>query len=494
MSEITPQKELQLRINQSLYGDWTPFPAQLKLGRALFNPDGSLTSNTHIFVCNGRGWAKSTSAAWLAAKYALENPRVHILLLAPTLKLARRIYWDSIEDGLDAFIDPFFVKEKSKSRLTLELHNGSKIEIDGADDPNAHRGLRPDLVIADEYKDFHPGWYDAMAPNLSKNSGRILFLGTPPPGDLLSDGSQHHFLSTYERVKEMQDTGQGGFIMHAPTWENPYHDKEFVEGERRYYLEKDWFYIFEREYGAKIISGAKNRIFPMLTREDHEVPYSELIATLHADPDRYDYGCFCDPGTKGAFAVRFMAIDRYTSTPYWVDEIYETNPYETTTAKIIPRIREKLNEIYPKEDSWYFVADSAAASFLVDAWQHHKIPFAPCLKEPGDKREWISIIADVFLFRKRIISDRCQNTWNEYLNYQGDVDGRIVKKNDHLIDADRYGLKFMAFTFNPLEKPKPFQPQDFSEELDERELSSITRQRQNLSKNPFAAILSKYNR
>jgi hypothetical protein len=319
-------------------------------------------------------------------------------------------------------------------------------------------------------------------------------LGTPPPGDLMSDGSVHHFLDTYERIKKMQEEDKGGFVMHLPTWENPYHDANFVAQEKENYQEKGWFYIFEREYGAKIVSGAQNRIFPMLTREKHEVPYQELLSMLHANPDRYDYGCFCDPGTRAAFAVRFMAIDRYSSTPYWVDEIYETNPYETTTSKIAPRIRAKIQEIYPKENEWYFVADSAAAAFLVDAWQHHQLPFAPCSKQTGDKREWLSIIADVFLFREKIISDRCINTWNEYLNYQGDVYGRIVKKNDHLIDADRYGLKFMAFTFNPEEEPQVYQPQDFSEELDERQSAQKTIEQRRLSKNPFAAILSKYQR
>lgn len=447
--ELNVEEKIYLAIQESLYRSFAPYPAQVDLGRAIFEDKCRL-----IFVQCGRGWGKSLSAAWLAAKYALENPDSVVYILAPLYKQVKEIYW--YPRLMQQFIDDDFISRVDKQETYFELRNGSRIKLDGSDNKDSQRGVKPNFVVADEYADFDSGWIDVMLPNVGKVRGQVVFIGTPPEFPKLHDGTDHHYVGLAKQIKRLQkEDKKKGFHIWAPTETNPYYPKDVLEEEEKRLRGQGEDFVWEREYMAKIVSGAKRVIFPQFHEETHVASsHEELMSVISANPSRYEYVVTADPGTKACFAVNFIAVDRYTSTPYFIDEIHEEDPALTTGGVMCPRIREKMHEYWPEEDEWFLVADCAAASFIADAAEHHDLIFVPSRKQPGDKQEWLGVLGDVFNNRVGVFSPRCEMTVNEIMNYVRDDRGMPLKKHDHHIDAIRYGLKAVDFTFNEKEEKR----------------------------------------
>lgn len=436
------EQRLYLAIQESLYRHFKPFPGQVDLGRAVFQDKCRL-----IFVQCGRGWGKTLCAAWLTSKYALENPGSVVYVLAPLYKQVKEIYWYT--RLMQQFIADDFILRTDKQETYFELRNGSRIKLDGSDNKDSQRGVKPNFVVADEYADFDPGWIDVMLPNVGKVRGQVVFIGTPPEFPKLHDGTDHHYVALTKQIKALQkESKRKGFHIWAPTSQNPYYPEEVLEEEEKRLVNNGEAYVWEREYQAKIVSGAKLTIFPQFHEETHvAMTHEDLMVDVKVNPSKFDYVVSADPGTKACFAVNFIAIDRYTSTPYFLDEIHETDPALTTGGIMCPRIREKMREYWEEEDEWLLVADSAAASFIADAAEHHDLVFVPSKKQPGDKQEYLGLLGDVFNNRGAVFSPRCEFTVNEIVNYVRDDRGLPLKKHDHHIDAIRYGLKAANFTF-----------------------------------------------
>lgn len=112
--------------------------------------------------------------------------------------LIRRAFTDGKTDGRYAYIAPFYSQAKSiawdyllrftadvrvnanASELWVELINGARIRLFGADNPDALRGLYLDGVILDEYADMRPRvWGEIIRPLLADREGWAVFIGTP---------------------------------------------------------------------------------------------------------------------------------------------------------------------------------------------------------------------------------------------------------------------------------------------------------------------------
>jgi hypothetical protein len=95
--------------------------------------------------------------------------------LAPYYSQSKTIAWDY----LMRYSEPFRVSA-NQSELWVELFNGSKIRLFGADNPDSLRGLYLDGVVLDEYADMKPSvWGAVLRPLLSDRSGWAVFIGTP---------------------------------------------------------------------------------------------------------------------------------------------------------------------------------------------------------------------------------------------------------------------------------------------------------------------------
>jgi phage terminase large subunit len=97
--------------------------------------------------------------------------------VAPTYKQAKLIVWRKLKQRL---IDLRWVKKANESDLTIELKNGSRISLKGADNEDSLRGVGLDYIILDEFADIDPAaWYEVLRPTLADTLGSAMFIGTP---------------------------------------------------------------------------------------------------------------------------------------------------------------------------------------------------------------------------------------------------------------------------------------------------------------------------
>jgi hypothetical protein len=102
------------------------------------------------------------------------------------------------EDGRYAYLAPYYAQAKSiafdylmrfsepvrvnhnVSELWVELVNGARIRLFGADNADSLRGLYLDGVVLDEYADMKPStWGAVLRPLLADRNGWATFIGTP---------------------------------------------------------------------------------------------------------------------------------------------------------------------------------------------------------------------------------------------------------------------------------------------------------------------------
>jgi len=95
--------------------------------------------------------------------------------IAPYYAQAKSIAWDYLQ----RFAQPVMAKS-NQSELWVELLNGARIKLFGADNPDALRGLYLDGVVLDEYADMRPRmWGEIIRPLLADRLGWAVFIGTP---------------------------------------------------------------------------------------------------------------------------------------------------------------------------------------------------------------------------------------------------------------------------------------------------------------------------
>jgi hypothetical protein len=112
----------------------------------------------------------------LIVKALLENkPHAQYAYIAPYYSQAKSVAWRYLE----RFSEPVLAKS-NQSELWVELINGARIRLFGADNPDALRGNFLDGVVMDEMADMKPSvWGEIIRPLLADRLGWATFIGTP---------------------------------------------------------------------------------------------------------------------------------------------------------------------------------------------------------------------------------------------------------------------------------------------------------------------------
>lgn len=432
----------------ALHSRWTPHDGQTRVGRALFQQN-----IRRIFIQCGRKWGKSEIAMYILVRWAVMNPGSACYYIAPFQKQAKEIIWQR----LLKFIPPELMEgEPNRTELRIPLKGGSFIKVDGSDNYEAYRGITPDIVIYDEFKDFRPEFHIAMEPNLAPKNAPLVILGTPPNHDC-------QYTELADEFRDLEDCAH--FI--APTEQNPHIPKDWLSKMREKLIARGELDVWEREYMARFIKGGANAVFPMFSRERHVFNHDELMKMIERDKKKLQWFTVADPGTASCFGVLIAALNPYTKVWYWLDEIYEKNHRETSTGRIWPRMQLKEQDLHPqaREDDFDRTSDEAAAWFRNEMMDRYNVHFRPTEKSANAKEEGLSLIKDQLLGRFTedgqyspvvYVSDRCENLIWEAENYiKDEKTGKIPKKNDHLLDCIRYLNAAAGYDPTMVQEPAP---------------------------------------
>ena len=128
-------------------------------------------------------------------KRALMLQRSHgrFAYVAPFLAQAKEVAWEYLKRYAARIIT-----DKNEGELWVELLNGSRIRLHGADNPDRLRGNYLDGVVLDEFGDMRPSiWGGVIRPMLADRSGWATFIGTPK--------GRNDFAKVYERSQSNPD-------------------------------------------------------------------------------------------------------------------------------------------------------------------------------------------------------------------------------------------------------------------------------------------------
>ena len=96
--------------------------------------------------------------------------------VAPLFVQAKDVAWSYVKQ----FTAPIPGVQFNEAELRVDLPNGARIRLYGADNYDRLRGLYLDGVILDEYADMPPAaWSEVIRPALADRQGWAVFIGTP---------------------------------------------------------------------------------------------------------------------------------------------------------------------------------------------------------------------------------------------------------------------------------------------------------------------------
>lgn len=108
-----------------------------------------------------------------ALSLKMPNGRFHYI--APLRNQAKTVAWDYLTE----FSRPVQAAPPNQAELRVDLLNGSRITLFGADNPDALRGPYSDGAVLDEYADIAPSlWTKIVRPMLADRGGFAIILGT----------------------------------------------------------------------------------------------------------------------------------------------------------------------------------------------------------------------------------------------------------------------------------------------------------------------------
>lgn len=158
-----------------------------------------------VLVIHRRGGKTVGSIADMldhALRCTLKNPRY--AYIAPFLKQAKAVAWDILKD-LVREIPGVKINE---SELRVDLPNKARIQLFGADNYDALRGIYLDGAVLDEFGDVDPrAWAEVIRPALSDREGWATFIGTPK--------GTNDFYKLFNYAKEPANDNWSAFMLKA---------------------------------------------------------------------------------------------------------------------------------------------------------------------------------------------------------------------------------------------------------------------------------------
>ena len=145
----------------------------------------------NVIVCHRR-FGKSVLGVnhLIRAAARSPHPRPRFAYLAPYYKQAKSVAWDYLKHFTQAIPGV----RQNESELRVDLPNGARLSLLGADNPDALRGIYLDGVVLDEFGQMAPRVFsEIVRPALADREGFAIFIGTPK--------GRNGFYQLYERAK-----------------------------------------------------------------------------------------------------------------------------------------------------------------------------------------------------------------------------------------------------------------------------------------------------
>lgn len=234
--------------------------------------------------------------------------------VAPFYKQAKNVAWDYLKK-FSRVIPNISINE---SELRIDYPNGSRIQLFGADNADALRGLFFDGLVADEYGDWKPSiWGYVIRPALADRQGWAVIIGTPK--------GHNQFWEIYESAIRLNDwlalkikASESGLLIPSE-----------LNALKEELSEAAWSQEMECDFDAAIPGSVWGKELYILEQE------KRIKKNLY-DPNLKTYAVF-DLGRRDATAIWWIQVHRELrlidchsssgmSIPYY-HEVLKSKPY-----------------------------------------------------------------------------------------------------------------------------------------------------------------------
>lgn len=145
--------------------------------RSVFLPFHERSERFAIIVAHRRcGKTVATINDQIRNAITCQKPEPRLAYIAPLFNQAKDVAWTYLK----RYAEPLLASAPNETELRVDLLNGARIRLYGADNPDRLRGLYLDDVVMDEAADMHPSvWGEVIRPLLADRQGSATFIGTP---------------------------------------------------------------------------------------------------------------------------------------------------------------------------------------------------------------------------------------------------------------------------------------------------------------------------
>lgn len=300
--------------------------------RGAFVPYHERTERFAIGVAHRRA-GKTVATVNDLIKRTILNPRPdpRSAYIAPLYNQAKDVAWNYLKH----YARPLLAKPPNESELYVELLNGGRIRLYGADNPDRLRGLYLDDVVLDEYADMHPAvWGEVIRPLLADRLGRATFIGTPK--------GRNAFFELFEKAQV--DPDWHPFMLRAS--ETQIVPQSELDATRRDMTQEQYDQEFECSFEAAILGAYYGKEMAEAERQGRvtAVPYQPGLPVQTA----------WDLGKTDATAIWFFQVEG--------EHIYVIDFYENVNQQLPHYAQILKDKGYRYGDHWF--PNDVKATFL----------------------------------------------------------------------------------------------------------------------------------
>lgn len=389
-------------------------------------------------ICAGRRAGKSVLSRMIVLDWAIKQRGLY-WIVSPTYKQAKMIHWREMQKE----IPQKWIAKKNEVELSFTLTSDSVIELKGAENPDALRGVKLRGLVIDEIASIRNWdwlWSEVLRPTLTDYEAPAIFISTPK--------GFNHFYELYE-------AGQKSEGMYKSWRFTSYANNKIPKGEidaAKKELTED---TFAQEYMADFRKYT-GLVYKGFEREVHVIEPFEL-------PKGSNQGRYrgFDFGSTNPTAVLWIWVDNDDNW-FIYDEYYETGKTIDYHAGVInSKSTQPITATYGDPSGAQWIQEFAQRGIYItkanketgtsgDNWVRYGIEkVSEKLKRvPGHTINKVRSQSDGGLPRLFIFSG-CTNTIKEFETYRWkekavtqaqdlNEPDQPEKANDHAMDALRY--------------------------------------------------------
>lgn len=378
---------------------------------------------THYWLKGGRGSTKSSFISIEILLLLINHPNCHVVVMRKVANTLRNSVFPQIEWAIDVLgLTGQFKVITSPPEISLQREDGArqKILFLGVDDKNKIKSLKLPFGYVGIV------WYEELdqfsGMDEIRNLNQSLLRGGPKYWCFYSFNppkSQNNWVNEEQLVEEPDRLVDHSTYLQVPqAWLG---DQFLMEAEK---LKNKNQLAYDHEYMG-IVTGTGGAVFENV--EDLRMT-DEMIKDFGYIYHGLDFGFSIDP-----LAYVGMAYDAKHETIYIFDELYQQRLLNKRAFELIQ----------PRLQGHRIGADRAEVKSIAEMRSYgmniYGAKKGPDSVEYGLK--WLQDRAKIYIDKRR-----CPNTYREFVSYEYEQnkDGQFISaypdKNNHAIDAVRYGL------------------------------------------------------